>query len=135
MDKVFIRFQGEQHCLRRALDQDGIVLDILVPRRRDAGAAQRFSERSLKTLRHVPRVVVADKLELWRGEACADAGCRTPKEPPPQQASGELTLIDPAPRTQGAALQVGTANTALPLRTPSCMATPFTTSFDDGEAA
>jgi len=51
MDKVFTRFQGEQHYLRRALDQDGIVLDILVQRRRDAGAAQRFSKRSLKSLR------------------------------------------------------------------------------------
>jgi putative transposase len=30
LDEVFIRIQGVQHYLWRAVDQDGIVLDILV---------------------------------------------------------------------------------------------------------
>jgi len=30
MDEVFIRIQGVQHYLWRAVDQDGVVLDILV---------------------------------------------------------------------------------------------------------
>ena len=30
LDEVFIRIQGEQHYLWRAVDQDGVVLDILV---------------------------------------------------------------------------------------------------------
>src|ERR1700722_6718319 len=34
MDEVFIRIQGVQHYLWRAVDQDGVVLDILVQRRR-----------------------------------------------------------------------------------------------------
>ena len=34
--QVFIRIQGVQHYLWRAVDQDGAVLDILVQERRDA---------------------------------------------------------------------------------------------------
>ena len=48
MDEVFIRIRGELHYLWRAVDQDGIVLDVLVQRRRDAGAAKRFFKRLLK---------------------------------------------------------------------------------------
>jgi len=62
LDEVFIRIQGELHYLWRAVDQDGIVLDILVQRRRDAGAAKRFFRRLLKGLRYVPRVLITDKL-------------------------------------------------------------------------
>src|ERR1700739_2363643 len=62
LDEVFIRIQGELHYLWRAVDQDGIVLDILVQSRRHAGAAQRFFKRLLKGLQYVPRVLVTDKL-------------------------------------------------------------------------
>ena len=62
LDEVFIRIQGELHSLWRAVDQDGIVLDILVQSRRDAGAAKRFFRRLLKGLRYVPRVLITDKL-------------------------------------------------------------------------
>ena len=34
LDEVFIRIQGVQHYLWRAVDQDGVVLDILVQPRR-----------------------------------------------------------------------------------------------------
>jgi putative transposase len=62
LDEVFIRIQGEVRYLWRAVDQDGIVLDILVQGRRDAGAAKRFFKRLLKGLQYVPRVLVTDKL-------------------------------------------------------------------------
>jgi putative transposase len=62
LDELFIRFQDELHYLWRPVDQDGIVLDILIPPRRDAGAAKRFFKRSLKGLQYLPRVLVADKL-------------------------------------------------------------------------
>src|SRR6195952_1946393 len=62
MDEVFVRIRGELHYLWRAVDQDGIVLDVLVQRRRDAGAAKRFFKRLLKGLRYVPRVLITDKL-------------------------------------------------------------------------
>ena len=62
LDEVFIRIQGELHYLWRAVDQDGVVLDILVQKRRDGGAAKRFFKRLLKRLQYVPRVLVTDKL-------------------------------------------------------------------------
>ena len=62
LDEVFIRIQGELHYLWRAVDQHGIVLDILVQSRRDAGAAKRFFRRLLKGLQYVPRVLITDKL-------------------------------------------------------------------------
>jgi putative transposase len=65
---VFIRILGVQHYLRRAVDQGGVVLDILVQPRRDAKAAKRFFRRLLKGLHYVPRVIVTDK-PLSRGVA------------------------------------------------------------------
>jgi putative transposase len=62
LDEVFIRIQGMQHYLWRAVDQDGVVLDILVQPRRDAKAAKRFFRPLLKGLQYVPRVIVTDKL-------------------------------------------------------------------------
>jgi putative transposase len=42
LDEVFVRINGEQKYLWRAVDQDGNVLDILVRNRRDKAAARRF---------------------------------------------------------------------------------------------
>ena len=57
--------QGVQHYLWRAVDQEGVVLDILVQPRRDAEAAKRFFRRLLKGLQYVPRVIVTDKLRSY----------------------------------------------------------------------
>jgi len=65
MDEVFIRISGVQHYLWRAVDQEGVVLDILVQRRRDGNAAKRFFRRLLKGLQDVPRVIVTDKLRSY----------------------------------------------------------------------
>jgi transposase-like protein len=65
LDEVFIRIQGVQHYLWRAVDQDGVVLDILVQPRRDAKAAKRFFRRLLRGLQYVPRVIVTDKLRSY----------------------------------------------------------------------
>jgi len=60
--QVFVRIQGVQHYLWRAVDQNGVVLDILVQPRRNANAAKRFFKRLLKSLQYVPRVIVTDKV-------------------------------------------------------------------------
>jgi putative transposase len=72
MDEVFIRIRGVQRYLWRAVDQDGVVLDILVQPRRDAKAAKRFFQRLLKGLQYVPRVIVtiSFKATVWRGASC-----------------------------------------------------------------
>ncbi|WP_215453007.1 IS6 family transposase [Streptomyces sp. ATCC 21386] len=65
LDEVFIKINGEQKYLWRAVDQDGNVLDILVQKRRDKAAARRFLRRLMKKTRMVPRVVVTDKLRSY----------------------------------------------------------------------
>ena len=47
LDEVFLRISGELHYLWRAVDQHGVVLDILVQDRRNATAAKRFFKRLL----------------------------------------------------------------------------------------
>ena len=65
LDEVFIRIHGELYYLWRAVDQHGIVLDVLVQRRRDGKAAKRFFKRLLNGLQYVPRVIVTDKLKSY----------------------------------------------------------------------
>ncbi|WP_148262681.1 IS6 family transposase [Hoyosella subflava] len=66
LDEVFIRINGTQHYLWRAVDQDGNVLDVLVQSRRNAVAAKRFFRKLLKGLRYVPRVIITDKLGSYQ---------------------------------------------------------------------
>ncbi|MCW2239474.1 IS6 family transposase [Azospirillum canadense] len=65
LDEVFIRIRGKQHYLWRAIDQNGMVLDILVQSRRNTKAAKRFFRKLLKGVRYAPRVLVTDKLKSY----------------------------------------------------------------------
>ena len=65
LDEVFIKINGKQHYLWRAVDQNGIVLDILVQKARDRRAAKRFFRKLLKGLQYVPRVIITDKLRSY----------------------------------------------------------------------
>ena len=71
LDELFVRIQGRQQYLWRAVDEDGDVLDILVQSRRDRRAALRFFRKLLKGQGCVPRRLVTDK---WRSYPAA---CRT----------------------------------------------------------
>src|SRR3712207_738271 len=62
MDEVFLKINGKQHYLWRAVDQDGNVLDILVQRRRNTAAAKKFFRKVLTGCQYVPRVLISDKL-------------------------------------------------------------------------
>jgi putative transposase len=65
LDEVFIRIRGKIHYLWRAVDQNGVVLDILVQKRRDTDAAKRFFRRLLSGRAEAPRVIVTDKLKSY----------------------------------------------------------------------
>ncbi|MEV7738874.1 IS6 family transposase [Streptomyces sp. NPDC088921] len=65
LDEVFVKINGQQKYLWRAVDQDGNVLDILVQNHRDKAAARRFLRRLLEKTGAVPRVVVTDKLRSY----------------------------------------------------------------------
>lgn len=65
LDEVFIWVRGKLHYLWRAVDQNGVVLDILVQKRRDTGAAKRFFRKLLSGGTEAPRVIVTDKLKSY----------------------------------------------------------------------
>ena len=65
LDEVFLRINGALHDLWRAVDQHGVVLDILVQDRRNAAAAKRFFKRLLQGLQCQPRRVVTDGLRSY----------------------------------------------------------------------
>jgi putative transposase len=65
LDEVFLRINGVLHYLWRAVDQHGVVLDILVQDRRNGSAAKRFFKRLLAGLRYKPRRLVTDGLKSY----------------------------------------------------------------------
>src|SRR5829696_6851016 len=65
LDEVCLMIRGEKHWLWRAVDQDGIVLDVLVQKRRDKRAAKRLLRKLLKRQARVPRVMITDKLPSY----------------------------------------------------------------------
>src|SRR3954453_22586096 len=62
LDEVCLMIGGKKNWLWRAVDQDGIVLDILVQSRRDKRAAKRLLRKLLKKQCRAPRVMITDKL-------------------------------------------------------------------------
>src|SRR5215211_1012639 len=65
LDEVCLMIRGQKHWLWRAVDQDGIVLDVLVQRRRDKKAAKRLLRKLLKKQCRAPRVMITDKLASY----------------------------------------------------------------------
>jgi putative transposase len=64
-DEVFLKINGVTHYLWRALDQNGVVLDILVQPKRDRFAAVRFFRKLLRGTGRQLRVIVTDKLRSY----------------------------------------------------------------------
>jgi putative transposase len=65
LDEVFLKINGVQHYLWRAVDQYGAVIDILVQPERDRYAAIRFFRKLLQDTRRQPRVIITDKLRSY----------------------------------------------------------------------
>ena len=65
IDEVFVKIDGKQNYLWRAVDQDGEVVDVFLQRRRDGKAAKRFFKRLLKAHRNEPRKIVTDQLRSY----------------------------------------------------------------------
>jgi putative transposase len=63
LDDLFVRTQGQQVYLWRAVDEQGQVLDILVQERCNTAAVERFFHRPLDhQLGEAPEQIVTDKL-------------------------------------------------------------------------
>jgi putative transposase len=65
LDEVCLMIRGTKHWLWRAVDQTGVVLDVLVQSRRDKRAAKRLLRKLLKKQCRAPRVLITDKLASY----------------------------------------------------------------------
>lgn len=65
LDEVVLKIAGVTHWLWRAVDQTGIVLDVLVQSRRDKRAAKRLLRKLMKRQSRAPRVMITDKLASY----------------------------------------------------------------------
>jgi putative transposase len=65
IDEVFVKINGKQHYLWRAVDQDGEVVDVFLHAKRDGAAAKRFFKRLLRSYGGEPRKIVTDKLRSY----------------------------------------------------------------------
>ena len=72
LDEVFVKINGVQHYLWRAVDHEGEVLEAYVTKTRDKAAALKFLKKLIK--RHGrPQELVTDKLRSY-GAALKDLG-------------------------------------------------------------
>jgi putative transposase len=60
-----LTIHGARYSLWRTVDQNGTILDILVQRRRNKAAAQKFFRKLLKGLTYIPRVIGTEKLKSF----------------------------------------------------------------------
>ena len=64
LDEMAVNINGEPFVLWRAVDSDGIELDVILQKSRNKKAAIRFLKRLLGSY-PVPRVIVTDKLKSY----------------------------------------------------------------------
>lgn len=65
LDEMVSTIAGERVWIWRAVDDEGEVMDMIVQKRRDAGAALRFLRRLLKNQHVEPEVIVTDGLRSY----------------------------------------------------------------------
>jgi putative transposase len=65
VDEVFVRINGENHYLWRAVDLEGEVLEVFVTKQRDRKAALKFLKRTMKRYGR-PKEIVTDRLRSYR---------------------------------------------------------------------
>jgi putative transposase len=111
-----INIAGRKHWLWRAVDQHGIVLDILVQSRRDARAAKRLLRKLLKKQGIAPRVMITDKLDSYAAaKRMVMLGVEHRQHQGREQSGGKQPSADPKTRAHRETLQVSRTGAALPL--------------------
>ena len=115
-DEVFRKIKGELCYLWRAVDQHGVVLDILLQDRRSSTAAKRFFKRLLAGLKYKPRRLVTDGLRSY-GVAYREILTRgeTPKQSLSEQPHRKFAPADAPPGAADAEVQIARAGSALPV--------------------
>ena len=65
IDEVFVKINGKQHYLWRAVDLDGEVVDVYLQAKRNGLAAKRFFKRLMQSHGGEPRRTATDKLRCY----------------------------------------------------------------------
>lgn len=65
LNEFFVKINGRQHYLWRAVDHEGEVLESFVTKRRDRKAALRFLKKAMKRYGN-PEVIVTDCLRAYK---------------------------------------------------------------------
>ena len=78
VDEVFVKINGEQYYLWRAVDHGGEVLESYVTKRRDKAAALAFLRKAMKRYGK-PQVVVTDRLASYKA-ALREINCAHKQE-------------------------------------------------------
>ena len=74
VDEVFVRINGVQHYLWRAVDHEGEVLEVFASKRRNRKAALKFLRRAMKRYGN-PKIIVTARLASY-GAALRTLGIR-----------------------------------------------------------
>src|SRR5919202_1287578 len=61
VDEVFLFRTGQKRYLYRAIDEDGVVIDVLLREHRDTASAQAFFRQAIERAGVIPREVVTDQ--------------------------------------------------------------------------
>ena len=78
LDEVFVKINGAQHYLWRAVDHEGEVLESFVTKRRDKVAALKFLKKAMKRYGN-PQVIVTDRCPSY-GAAMKEIGNKDRQE-------------------------------------------------------
>jgi len=65
LDEVVVQCSGKKFWLWRAVDQNGIVLEEILQKRRDKGAAKRMLVALMKRYGIAPKRIITDKLRSY----------------------------------------------------------------------
>jgi putative transposase len=71
LDEVFLKIDGKQVYLWRAVDAEGEVLDVLIQKRRNKHAALKLMRKLLKKYGFIPERIITDDLRSY-GAAARD---------------------------------------------------------------
>ena len=83
LDEMVVKIRGQRMWLWRAVDDEGVVMDMLVQRRRNKHAALKLLRRLLKNQGVHPETITTDRLASYQ---CGAERPR-PAGPPPRQGS------------------------------------------------
>ena len=60
MDEVFLFRKNQKRYLYRAVDEDGVVIDVLLREHRDTASAEAFFRQAIERSEMIPNEVVTD---------------------------------------------------------------------------